>query len=72
MRRDVVARVPRFAGRARLDKLIQLANLRLQQIYLPLLAKYRAIEFFDMVFAQAQLDFEFRDSGFHARSPVVQ
>jgi hypothetical protein len=72
MWRDIVARVSRFAGRLRLHQLVQLADLRLQQIDLLLLAKHRAIEFFKMIFAETELDFEFRDSGFHADSPLIQ
>lgn len=52
VRRDVVAQASRFTGRFRLQQLVQLADLCLQQIDLPLLAKRRSIEFFKMVFAE--------------------
>ena len=49
-----------------MHQLVQLADLRFQQIDLLLLAKARAIEFFEMIFGETKLDFEFVDSGFHA------
>lgn len=67
---DVVAQVSWFAGRCRLHQLVQFADLRLQQVYLLLLAKNCAIEFFQVVFAKAKLDFEFADPGVHAYSSV--
>lgn len=72
MRGDVVARISRFAWSRRLNQLVQLANLGLQQIDLLLLAKDRAIQLVKMVFFETELDFEFGDSGFHADSPVIQ
>lgn len=72
MRRDFGAQIARFARRLGLQQLVQLAELGLQKVDLLLLAKYRAIELFDLVFGQAQLDFEFGDSGLHAGSPLVQ
>ena len=72
VRRNLVSRILRFGGCRRLHQLVQLAYLSLQQVDLLLLAKHRAIELFEMILAQAQLDFEFRDSGFHADFPLIQ
>jgi len=70
--RNIVSQISWFAGSYRLHQLVQLANLSLQQINLLLLPKDGAIEFFQMIFAESELDFEFGDSGFHADFPVIK
>jgi hypothetical protein len=50
------------------DQLVQFPDLCLQQVNLLLLAKDGPVEFFQMVFAEADLNFEFGDSGFHVGS----
>lgn len=70
--RNIVARISWFAWGARLKQLVQLAELGLQQIDLLLLPKDNPIELFEMVFAEAELDLEFGDSGFHTDSPVIK
>lgn len=72
MRWNIVAKISWFAGCARLHQLIQLADLGLQQVDLLLLAKHRAIKYFQVIFAKTKLDFEFCDPGFHLDSPVIE
>ena len=51
-----------------MHQLVQLAHLCLQRIDLLLLAKNSATELFQMIFAEAELDFKFGNSGLHADS----
>lgn len=68
MWRDIVAQISWSFGRFRLHQLVQLAHLCLQRIDLLLLAKNSATELFQMIFAEAELDFKFGNSGLHADS----
>ena len=68
MWRDLVAKVARLAGIRWLHQLVQLADLGLQQVDLLLLPEEGAIEFFQVILAETQLDLELRDSGFHGDS----
>ncbi len=68
MWRDIVAQISLVAERFRLHQLVQLAHLCLQKIDLLLLAKDSAVELFQMIFSEAELDLEFGNSGLHADS----
>ena len=66
MRRNFVARIWRRVRS--LQQAVEFPQLGLQQVDLLLLAKRRAVQFLDLVLAQAELEFEFVDAGFEARS----
>ena len=71
MRRYFVAQIAWFAGLCCLHQLVQFPNLLLQQIDLLLLTKHRAIQLFEMILAEIELEFEFGNSRFHIDFPVI-
>lgn len=72
VRGNLVSQVSWFTGFGGVQQLVQLADLPLEQVNLLLLAKHRPVQFFEMVFAQIKLDFEFRNPGFHIDIPAMQ
>jgi hypothetical protein len=66
--RNFVAKISRFAGSRWLQELIELTDLRLQQIDLLLLPEDGPVQLFQVILAETELDLEFRDSGFHCNS----
>lgn len=72
VRRNFVAKISRFAGSRRLHELVELTDLCLQQIYLLLLSEKGSVQLFQVIFAETELDLEFRDSGFQMRFPFIQ
>ena len=69
VRRNFVAKISWFAGSRWLHELVELADLRLQQIYLLLLSEDGPVQLFQVILAETELDLEFGDSGFHCDFP---